>query len=481
MGGDLSGNLSIKNTNGAGLVSGQYQLADGKLDQLFAAIGKAPFMTGAFDSAGSFSGSGRSKKALFSGLNGSGIFAVKNVDIAGLNPMALSRILLSTDVDGFEIEPERVAEIVDAAVLDQSFHLGDYSEAFSLVQGNLVMRNISVKTEDLQLSAKASLNLASMKTDASMQITYEAGKESVAGAAPEVRLDWTGVFPQLSLSINTQALEGYLSVRAYEREQRRVELLQAAILEKQRMRREIIRTNARANHRIFVREQEELARIKAEDELKRLIKLEAALDKKRRDEEEVRLKALDELARQQRLLEAEQEKKIAAEQRRKQREAKRAEELETARIKRNEAEAAKRQKAADLAKRKLAVEAKKRREKEQVALRRKAIEARKQRALEGNQAKDDDKKKANDAFKRLLDLAEKQRTDNDSIGTSRGLSDEALRQDDLERLNQGGVVRQDLAPLDGPSANRKVEKISENDQLDRKRLLRELDKLLFSN
>ena len=486
MGGKLSGNLSIQNTDGAGMMSGQYQLMDGKLDQLFAAVDKAPFMTGVFDSAGTFNGGGRSKKALLSGLSGSGIFAVKNADVPGLNPQAFSQILLATDVDGFEIEADRVGEIVDAAVLDQSFYLGDYSEAFSLVQGNLVMRNISVKTDDLQLSAKASLNLSSMKTNASLQIVYQAGKEAVAGAAPEVRLDWTGKFPQLSMSLNTQALEGYLSVRAYEREQRRVELLQAAILEKQRLRREIIRTNARANYRVFLREQEELAKIKAEDELKRLIKLEETLDIKRRKEEEVRLKALDALARQQRQLEAEQAKKLAAAERQKEREAAEAKKQDAARIKRNQAEAAKRQKEAESAKRKLAVEAKKRREKEQVELRRKAVEARKQRAVEIDQAKAEDKKKANDAFKRLLDLAEKQRVENESLenesaSTTRGLGSDTLQQDELRQINRGGVVRQDLAPLDNPSANRKQELISEGDQIDRRRLLRELDKLLFNN
>ncbi|MFK5980712.1 MAG: AsmA-like C-terminal region-containing protein [Rhizobiaceae bacterium] len=481
MGGNLSGNLSIRNTAGAGQMSGQYQLAEGKLDQLFAAVGKAPFMTGVFDSAGTFNGSGRSKKALLSGLGGSGIFAVKNGEIPGLNPDAFSQILLATDVDGFEIETERVGEIADAAVFGQSFHLGDYSEAFSLVQGNLVLRNVSVETDELRLSAKASLNLASMKTDASVQIVYQAGKEAVAGAAPEVRLDWTGNFPQLSMSLDTQALEGYLSVRAYEREQRRVELLQAAILEKQRLRREIIRTNARANYKIYLRKQEELVRIKAEEELLRLIKLEETLDKKRRKEEEARLKALDALARQQRKLEAEQAKKLAATKRQRERKAAEAKKREIARIKRNEAEATKRQKELELAKRKLAVAAKKRRENEQVELRRKAISARIQRTLETEQAKKDDKKKANDAFKRLLDLAEKQRLDNESTGGVRGLGGDTLRPDELKSIERGGVVRRDLDPLDSSSTNPKSDRISENDHLDRKRLLQELDKLLFNN
>ncbi|PCI05481.1 MAG: hypothetical protein COB78_02450 [Hyphomicrobiales bacterium] len=481
LGGGLSGNLSIQNADGAGLINGQYQLMDGKLDQLFAVIGKAPFITGAFDSAGSFNGGGRSRKALLSGLTGSGIFAVKNADVPGLNPKAFSQILLATDVDGFEIETGRVGEIADASVFGLGFHLGDYSEAFSLVQGSLMMRNISVKTDDLQLSAKASLDLASMKTNASLQIAYQAGKEAVAGATPEVRLDWTGVFPQLSMSLDTRALEGYLSVRAYEREQRRVELLQAAILEKQRLRREIIRTNARANYKIFLNKQEELDRIKAADELKRLIELEDTLDKKRRNEEEARLKALDALSRQQRQLEAEQAKKLAAAERQQEREAAEVKKQETARIKRNEAEAAKRQKEAVLAKRKLAIKAKKRRENEQVELRRKAVEARKQRALKIDQAKEEDKKKANDAFKRLLDLAAQQRRANEGGGTSRGLGDDALHQDDVKLIEQGGVVRQDLAPLGSASANRKPEKISESDHLDRQRLLRELDKLLFNN
>jgi len=474
MDGKLNGNLSIHNTDGTGLINGQYQFQDANLRKLFGALGKTPFISGSFSSAGSFDGSGRSKTALLAGLTGSGVFSVKNGKIPGLNPKALSQILLATDVDGFEIETDRVREIVDDTVLDQSFDLGDYSEAFSLVQGKLVLRNVSVKTDDLQLSARAELNLDTMETDASLQITYAAGRETVAGATPEVKLAWVGNFRELSRTLDTQALEGYLSIRAYEREQRRVELLQASILEKQRLRREIVRTNARSNFRVFVAEQE---RLKAEAELKRLLLLEEALDQKRKEEEELRLKALDEEERQQRLLEAEQAKKRKAAERLKQSRAIEAEKLEAARLAKSKVKAAAEQKTRDLKKKETALAAKKRREEEQAKLKRRAIEAREkllaERQLE-QKKNAQEKKEANDAFKQLLDLAEKQRLEQEQGGPI------PLGENEKERLDQGGVVRQDLAPPTAPSAkSKKQNEPIDSGQLDRKRLLRELDALLF--
>ncbi|MEZ5801375.1 MAG: hypothetical protein R3D29_14080 [Nitratireductor sp.] len=65
--------------------------------------------------------------------------------------------------------------------------------------------------------------------------------EKLAGAEPAAGFRWTGKPGDLKLETdNAGALEGYLSLLAFEREQRRVELLQESVMEKPRASREVI-------------------------------------------------------------------------------------------------------------------------------------------------------------------------------------------------------------------------------------------------
>jgi hypothetical protein len=65
------------------------------------------------------------------------------------------------------------------------------------------------------------------------------GRERIAGAQPEIAISYRGPIRAPQRQINGSGLASYLTLRAFEREQRRVELLQARILERQRLRREV--------------------------------------------------------------------------------------------------------------------------------------------------------------------------------------------------------------------------------------------------
>lgn len=324
MGGVLSGNLSLQNSEGTGVVTGQFQLVNGDLDALQKAAGLPDSMIGRFKAGGTFDSTGRSVNGIISGLSGSGIISVKSGLFKGLNANAFSQILLASDADGFEITPERVGEFVNDIVLDQTITISNYSEAFSIVNGNLRLRNVTVSVPGLDVTGQGSIDLTDGHTEAEARLVYQAGKEAVAGAEPEVRLSFDGPLGDLKREINTQGLEGYLAIRAYEREQRRVELLQTAILEKQRLRREIIRTNARAFYRVYSAEQERLQKEKAAKTAAENKILQQEAEKARREAEEIERKRLEKeaavLRKQQakEAAEAERKRKTAAEEKRKQ-------------------------------------------------------------------------------------------------------------------------------------------------------------------
>jgi hypothetical protein len=63
--------------------------------------------------------------------------------------------------------------------------------------------------------------------------------EALTGADPAIRLDFSGVLGSPGRVMDVTDITGYLSLRAFERERRRVEKLQSNVLEQQRLRREV--------------------------------------------------------------------------------------------------------------------------------------------------------------------------------------------------------------------------------------------------
>jgi hypothetical protein len=70
-------------------------------------------------------------------------------------------------------------------------------------------------------------------------VQYEAGADSLVGSEPAVRLIARGPLQSLAVEIDTDPLARFLTQRALEREQQRVEDMQAGLLEQQRIRREV--------------------------------------------------------------------------------------------------------------------------------------------------------------------------------------------------------------------------------------------------
>jgi multidrug efflux pump subunit AcrA (membrane-fusion protein) len=104
-----------------------------------------------------------------------------------------------------------------------------------------------------------------------INIGFNAGNEALAGADPSVRLVYSGPLAAPNVETDVAGITGFLSLRAFERERRRVEALQASVLEKQRLRREAALYSFKASERQVAKdkaEAEERARLAEEARLK---------------------------------------------------------------------------------------------------------------------------------------------------------------------------------------------------------------------
>lgn len=281
LGGSVAGSASVNNTQGNAIIHLQMQAQGVDLSRSLALAGYAPFLQGEGDLGVTLDGAGRSFKGVVANLSGSGIAGVRNARLIGIRTDGLGEILAKTDAEGFKIEPESVGPIARDAFLGGSMQIGELSGAFSVARGKAVMRNLRFADAGGRVEAEAEVALASGRSAAKATVTLDAGREALAAAEPAVTLRFAGVPGDVAAEVETPALEGFLSLRAFEREQRRVAMLEASVLEKQRLRREIITSNVRIalreqRRQDAEREREEARRRAAEDAAFRALEAEEA-------------------------------------------------------------------------------------------------------------------------------------------------------------------------------------------------------------
>ncbi len=290
-GGAFSGLLELKNDGGSGLVSGQAKLEGADLATALPGTG----LTGKSDFSTALTASGKSVGGLVAALSGSGTATLNGVVIPGINPNALGPLLAKADAVGRDIDAQRTArftpEIIDAGALSA----GNADIAFTVAGGVLRAPPVSFATPAVTVTSdlRADLNADTVAADGT--IAYAPGDEALVGSEPSLRFSLSGTPAAPERKLDSDPLAQFLTQRALEREQARVEAMQAAVLEKQRLRREVRYYAALQQERDRAaeelrRKQEEEARAKAEEEAR------LAAEAKAREEAAAAAKALEEAA-----------------------------------------------------------------------------------------------------------------------------------------------------------------------------------------
>lgn len=233
-GGSLEGLAELTNNAGTGLLSAQFSLNGTPLTSLFAQGG----LKGQADVSATVTASGKSVEGMVAALAGSGSASLRNLVIAGINPDAFASILERADAIGRDIDAADTAAFAPAIVRDGVFRAGAADIAFTLADGVARTPPVRLEGDRLVLTADSRLDLKAMTAHVDGAIVYNAGEDELAGSEPTVRFTVDGPLDSLETSLGTQPLAQYLTQRALEKEQARVEHMQAVLLENQRLRRE---------------------------------------------------------------------------------------------------------------------------------------------------------------------------------------------------------------------------------------------------
>ena len=275
LGGALTGLFELKNTDGTGLFTGQMKLAGADLATVLPDAG----ISGNGDFSTALSTSGKSVDAMVAALSGSGTATLKSLRVAGVNPDAFSAFLAKADAIGRDIDAAKTAGFAPQIAADGSFAAKDIDVAFTVAGGTLRVPPISLENPAATLSADITADLNTNTVSAKGAVTYRPGDEALVGSEPIVNFTAEGPIGAVKRQFDSEPLAQFLTQRALEKEQQRVEAMQAALLEKQRLRREVryyaALQDARDKAAEELRRQEEAARLKAEADAKAKAEAEA--------------------------------------------------------------------------------------------------------------------------------------------------------------------------------------------------------------
>lgn len=234
-GGTIGGLIELSNNDGTGLFSGQLRLANAPVTELLPATG----LSGHADLSASLTASGKSIEGMMASLSGSGTATVRELVIPALSPDALKPILAAADKAGTEIDSERTSEFAPAMIHDGVFAADATEFAITIAGGVLRAPPVVLERPEASLTVEARADLGSATLGASGELIYDAGVEAVVGAEPAIRFEADGQPGSVAVKLDTAPLAQFLTQRALEREQARVEAMQAQLLERQRLRREV--------------------------------------------------------------------------------------------------------------------------------------------------------------------------------------------------------------------------------------------------
>ena len=292
-GGKISGSMRFENAGGAVTVSGLMELAKVSASDLFWEDGQRPLVEGDVSGSFQFEGTGRSVDAVVNTLGGGGSLSLSDGRIRRINPSAFGLILEAADKDDLTLDDETLRPLIenhlDAGVLE----VKKAEASFTMTSGVARVANTSLNNADVRSNVSASFDLPELTMKGSMALSVDPAsvdKTPISGSTPEIGVLFEGALENPARSLDLQPLLSYLTVRRFEQEVKRVEILQADILEKQRLSR-----YARWVSSEIAREQrlleEEQQRLEEEQERLRLEAIEEQAARERAAREKARSQA----------------------------------------------------------------------------------------------------------------------------------------------------------------------------------------------
>ncbi|MBC2885913.1 AsmA family protein [Ochrobactrum sp. CM-21-5] len=289
-GGYLMGNVSLRNSDRNALLSTDLKWEGAEFGDFYrVGDGNAP-LGGVVKAALTLNGSGENLAALVGSLAGSASLDVENFTVGGLDSTALPAMMSAANAIGDQpagadkLDVKRFGQIADKATGQGQFAPGKARFDFTVAGGIARMAAASLNDGNAALLSDLQLDLSTLGVGGNGTFTFQSADGGDVGIAPQVAFSLGGTYTAPDVRFDRQPLVQFLTQRALEREQERVEAMQANLMEKQRLRRQLGVFEADAAEREHLQREEE-ARRRAEADARVAAQKRAEEEAKRREAE----------------------------------------------------------------------------------------------------------------------------------------------------------------------------------------------------
>jgi uncharacterized protein involved in outer membrane biogenesis len=224
-GGRVTGTVTFRRmVDGVGM-HGRLALADADAAALLpgeARAGVAGKVTLQFET----DASGRSPAALIGSLAGTGTVSIAGAEIAGFDADAFNVVIRAVDEET-AIDAAKVRDIMSAALERGSLRVERADAAFTIAAGDVRLSTAILHGDGADLNATGHFNLADRQLDA--RLTFSAAAPAgTSGGRPEVYVTVRGPLGATQRATDATTLSAWLTLRAVDREARRIDALEAA-------------------------------------------------------------------------------------------------------------------------------------------------------------------------------------------------------------------------------------------------------------
>lgn len=281
-GGYLVGNVSLRNNDKTALLASDLKWSGAALQDLYHLPDGGIPLAGTVKAALSLNGSGTSVAELVSSLAGTGSADVENFAINGLDAASFPAMLTAADTladqptGATQIDAKQFVAIADKAVGQGQFIAGMTRFDFTIAGGIARLSPFSLSAGDTVLSGDLQFDLSTLALGGTGSLSFKNADNAEADGAANLRYSIGGTYDAPSAQFDRQPLVQFLTQRALEREQERVEAMQASIVEKQQLRRQLD---------LLTSDEQERERVKQEEEARKKAEADARAEAQRRAEQ----------------------------------------------------------------------------------------------------------------------------------------------------------------------------------------------------
>jgi uncharacterized protein involved in outer membrane biogenesis len=222
--GRLTGAMTFRRIADGVAVHGRFALADADAAALLPGQGRAT-VSGRLNLQVEADGTGLSTATLVGSLTGTGTATLTAGEIAGFDPNAFDAVIRAVDQES-SIDAAKVRDIVAAALDRGNLRVARADGAFSIAAGEVRLSTAILQGEGADLTATGRFDLGRRLLDARLTFSGPAPTGSTAGR-PEVYMAVRGTLGAAQRTIDVTALSAWLTLRAVDREARRIDAIEA--------------------------------------------------------------------------------------------------------------------------------------------------------------------------------------------------------------------------------------------------------------